>query len=282
MRAWSKGLLLLSMVVGLSGCLGLLGQVKLTPGKETIEQAMEALQEQAKAFEPTQINGTCKLGYRDEDGKWRKMPSFNMRVWLEPPYNLCLVGSAAPGPEGKISLGANQASFWLSIKPEINTYWYGEWDDMSDATALELNPKVVLESLGMIQFMPYETWQLEKKKGMDVLTCKDAANARMIKRLFVRTKTYHLEKIVYYDGYDEPTVVVDLERYEVLDGQNSVPTGIRVTRYTEGNREGSVIFNLNQGTIRQFKESNRSMFQPAAPKGYDQVIHVTRFGAIRE
>ena len=238
------------------------------------------MQTQADEFEPTQINGTCKLSYRDDEGKWRRLPSFTMKFWLEPPYNLYWVGNAAPGPEGKIFLGANQEAFWLSIKPEINTYWYGRWDDVPDVTELELNPRVVLESLGMIQFAPHETWQLEHQKGLDVLTCRETVSARLVKRLYVKTKTYQLAKLQYYDELGGLAVAVEMERYKVLDGENSVPTGIRVSRYAGGELEGRVTFTLRQGVLRQFTEKTRvRMFQPITPTGYDRVIQVTGVGS---
>lgn len=269
---------LLLGVLGLSGCRGFLGRGKIVPGKATFQEAASALQTQADEFEPTQINGTCKLSYRDRDdeGKWRRLPSFTMKFWLEPPYNLYWVGNAAPGPEGKIFLGANQEAFWLSIKPEINTYWFGRWDDATDVTELELNPRVVLESLGMIQFAPHETWQLESQKRVDILACKDTESARLIKRLYVTTKTYRLAKIEYYDELGEIAVVVEMERYKVLDGKNAVPTGIRVSRYAWGELEGRVTFTLKQGVVRQFTDKTRArMFQPITPMGYDRIIPIT-------
>ena len=206
-----------------------------------------------------------------------------MKLWLEPPYNLCLQSTAVSGPEGKIFLGTNQEEFWLSIKPEINTYWYGRWNDMPDVTDLDMNPRVVLESMGLIEFASHETWQLENKRGTDILTCTDTTSSRVIKRLFVATKRYQLAKIIYYDELGSPAVVVDLDRYKVLDGRNTVPTGIRVTRYAGGTAEGRVTFDLRQGVLRQFTEKTRArMFQPVTPTGYDQVIHVTQFGSIRE
>jgi len=284
MKTWLAGVLLLS-VAGLSGC-GFVGRSRLAvPGRATFEEAASALREQAAGFEPTQINGTCKLEYRDEDGKWRRLSPFDMKLWLEPPYNLYAEIFAAFGPEGKIFFGANQESFWLSIKPEINTYWFGRWNDMQDVTELELDPRVVLESLGMIQFAPHETWQLENQRGQDVLICSDTASGREIKRLFVNTKKYQLSRILYYDELGEVSVAVEMERYKVVDGKNGIPTGIRVTRYVDNKREGRVTFALKQGRLRKFTDMHRRrMFQPIEPthyNNYDQV-YVAPFGSVRE
>ncbi|MCP4451199.1 MAG: hypothetical protein GY809_07035, partial [Planctomycetes bacterium] len=214
-------------VVGLAGCHGPL-RGKVVPGLATFQDAAAALKTQVATFEPTQLYGTCKLDYLDEGGKWRRTTPFRTKLWLEPPHNLHVQILAAPGPEGKIFLGANQEAFWLSIKPEINTYWFGRWDDVSDVTTLELNPRVVLESLGMIQFAPHETWRLENKKRMDVLTCRETTSNRVVKRFYVATKTYKLSQVEYYDAWGDLAVSVELQRYKVLDGKNSVPKNICV------------------------------------------------------
>ncbi len=283
MRNWFTAVLLLS-AMGLGGCSGHFrrDQVPVT-GEATLEGAVSQLQAQAEAFKPTQINLMCKLSYWDEEGKWRNLTGFNMKLWVEPPYNLYLVGNAMPGPEGKIFMGANQQEFWLSIRPEINTYWHGRWDDMPDVTNLELNPKVVLESLGLVEFAPHETWQLDNQRGVDVLTCTDVTSAQVTKRLFVDTRKYQLKKILYYDTLGQVAVVVDLERYRVLDGKNSVPTGIRVGRYVQGELEGRVTFTLRESRLIKVTEKTRvRAFEPATPRGYDQIIPVTRFGAVPE
>jgi hypothetical protein len=269
---------LLSMV-GLVGCHGPL-RGKVVPGKATFQDAASALQAQAESFEPTQINGTCRLDYPDEEGKWRRTTPFTMKLWLEPPHNLHVQISTVPGPEGKIFLGTNEQEFWLSIKPEINTYWFGRWEDVSEVTDLELDPRVVLESLGMIQFAPHETWQLENQKRLDVLTCRETASARLVKRFYVTTKTYQLSQIEYYDAFGDLAVAVELKRYKVLDGKNSVPSGICVSRYAGGELEGRVTFALREGVPRTFTEKTRArMFEPVTPTGYDEVIPVTGDGS---
>ncbi len=268
-------------VVGLAGCHGPLGGGKVVPGKDTFLDAARVLQSRVDGFEPTQLTGTCSLDYPDEDGKWRRTSPFTMKLWLEPPHNLHVQIIAAPGPEGKIFLGANQQAFWLSIKPEINTYWFGRWDDVSGVTDLDLNPRVVLESLGMIQFALDESWALENQKRMDVLTCTDTASGKLVKRFYVATKTYHLTQIEYYDELGDLAVAVELKRYKVLDGKNSVPTGICVSRYARDELQGRVTFALTDGVPRQFTEKHRArMFQPVkSTAGYDEVIPVPEVGS---
>jgi hypothetical protein len=265
-------------VVGLTGCHGPL-RGKVVPGKATFLDAARVLQSRVDGFEPTQITGTCTLDYPDENGKWKRTTPFTTKLWLEPPYNLHVQIIAAPGPQGKIFLGANQQAFWLSIKPEINTFWHGRWEDVSGVMDLELNPRVVLESLGMIQFALDETWELENQKRMDVLTCTDTASGRLVKRFHVATKTYQVAKIEYYDQWGVLAVAVELKRYKSLDGKNAVPKGIRVSRYASDELQGNVTFAFTDGVLRQFTEKHRArMFQPITPTGYDEVIPVPEVG----
>ncbi len=266
-------------VVSLAGCHGPL-RGKVVPGKATFLDAARALQSRVDGFEPTQLTGTCTLDYPDEDGKWRRTNPFTMKLWLEPPHNLYVQIIAAPGPQGKIFLGANQEAFWLSIKPEINTYWQGRWEDVSGVTDLELNPRVVLESLGITQFALEETWTLENQKRMDVLTCKETETGRLVKRFYVATKTYQVAKIEYYDQWGGLAAAVELKRYKVLDGKNSVPTGIRMSRYARDELQGHVTFALTDGVLRQFSDKHRArMFRPIqSTAGYDEVVPVPEVG----
>ncbi len=285
MRNLLTVVLLLSMAV-LGGCAGHFRRERIpVTGEATVEQAIARLQAHSQTFRSTQINLMCKLSYWDEERKWRNLTGFKMKLWLEPPCNLYLVGNAVPGPEGKIFMGANQEEFWLSIRPEINTYWHGRWDDMPDVTRLELNPKVVLESLGLVEFAPHETWELDNQRGVDVITCTHVTSGRVTKRLFVDTRKYQLKRILYYDTMGEVAVVVDLERYRVLDGRNSVPTGIRVGRYLYGELDGRVTFTLTESRLIQVTEKARDRAfkrKPVASQSYDQIIKVTQFGSLQE
>jgi hypothetical protein len=118
---------------------------------------------------------------------------------------------------------------------------------------------------------------------VDVLTCTHAPSGRVTKRLFVDTRKYQLKRILYYDTLGQVAVVVDLERYKVLDGKNSVPTGIRVGRFVHGDLEGRVRFTLGDSRLIKVTEKSRARaFKPVTPRGYDRIIPVTRFGAVPE
>ncbi|MCP4451071.1 MAG: hypothetical protein GY809_06395, partial [Planctomycetes bacterium] len=76
-------------------------------------------------------------------------------------------------------------------------------------------------------------------------------------------------------------VAVELKRYKVLDGKNSVPTGICVSRYAGGELEGRVTFALTEGVPRTFTDKTRArMFEPVeSTAGYDEVIPVPDVGS---
>ena len=52
--------------------------------------------------------------------------------------------------QGNIDLGCNTEEFWLGIKPEISTYYWGRWDRALDRGLMPFNPRVVLEGIGLV------------------------------------------------------------------------------------------------------------------------------------
>lgn len=277
------GLLLLSVAV-ICGCQVPSNKVKtLVPGKDTLEEAVVALQGRTNALKPTEINGTCKLEYVDEDGNWRGgAMAFDMKLWLEPPYNLHMQISVTLGPQGMVFLGTNQEAFWLSIKPEVNTYWYGYWSDMPDVAEMELNPWVVSESLGVILFAQNETWELTNREGVDVLTCTESSSGQMTKRLYVDTRQYQPTKIEYFDTVGDVAVVARMGYYKVVDAQNLFPTRIYVTQHSDGQKIGQASFHLQDGRARRFQEKHRRrVFQlDEEPRGYDHVVDVSSLSSM--
>jgi len=283
MKTWFIGVMLLSVAV-ISGCQSPSGRVtKLAQGKDTLEEAVSDLLEQAKALTPTQIKGTCRLDYLDEDGTWRESSAFRMKLWLDPPYNLYVQIAVTMGPNGKIFLGTNQEAFWLSIKPEINTYWHGRWNDMPAVTDMKLNPGIVLESLGVIQFAQDETWTLANHEGMDVLTCTESSSEQVTKRIVVNTKKYQPSKILYYDDLGNVAVSADMGRYKVVGGQ-ILPTLIYITQYSVDQEIGRATFHFEEGRGRRSEELHRhAMFQLNVPTtGYDEIIDVSSSGSMQE
>jgi hypothetical protein len=150
----------MGVVLMLAGCVDpVSGPNMNAPGKETLAQAIAALESQADKIKPLQLNGQCHLGFLDEAGK-RREHNFSYKLWLDPPYNIYLQSRAVPGNRGLIYMGSNAEEFWLSIQPEINTYWWGRWADVEESPFLQLSPRVILEALGIVAFGNPEQWRL--------------------------------------------------------------------------------------------------------------------------
>jgi hypothetical protein len=275
----------LSLILWLSGCWGHGGKRPETcPGKVTVEEALTTLRSYVSQARPLKINGQCRLGFVDDTNEKREY-NLPVTLWLAPPYDIFMRGQATMGPQGVVSLGSNQQEFWLSIKPDINTYWWGTWKEASRAGSLQVSPKVVLEALGMVEFKDPSRWRLENRDGYDILSELDDTDA-VVKRIIVNPCDYLVYKISYLNEYGETAVVVDLDGYKKLNKGFSLPTRVQITNYLEGEKTDWVRLSLMRSGIeeREFSEQQRERLfaPPKRLRGYDRVIHVTDAGHFQE
>lgn len=268
----------LGLMLWLGGCSGQGAKAPETcPGKATVEEALATLSFHVSQARPLYINGQCRLDFVDEKGKERPF-NLPVKLWMEPPFDMYMQGHAAPGPRGLVSLGSNQEEFWLSIRPEINTYWWGTWKEASQAGRLQISPRVVLEALGMVDFQDASRWRLENRDGRDVLSEVDASDS-IVKQISVNPCDYLVYKIVYLDEFGVPRVMVDLDGYVKLTKTFSLPTRVRITNYLGGEVTDRLRLSLTRDGMQEktFSERLRAkIFIRPKPRGYDKVIDVNK------
>ena len=119
---------------------------EICPGKPSLEEALRTLESQVSQVKSLRASGQCRMGFFDQKGKKRE---YNLpgSLFLEPPSNLYLYAQPPVGPSGAVSMGSNQREFWLSVKPDINTLWWGSLDEASQVGDLRVSPGVVLEAV---------------------------------------------------------------------------------------------------------------------------------------
>ena len=269
----------LFLLVALSG--GCVSQVfapaKGYPGKADAAAALDALRQQAKAAVPFRANGQCRIGFVVESGRTRKF-NLPVNVWVNPPSEVYMQGLAPGGPQGKVFLGTNEREFWLGIRPDINTFWWGEWSKASIAQDLPFSPRAVFESLGVAasdlgQADP-NRWTLSSAAGQDVLTWTDA-QGRPAKRLFVERRRYRITRIEYLDQAGHVVVGVEMKRYEQVAEGFSVPSRISIVASAEGQRTQWAVLSLGSFLERTYNEQFRDRyFVRPEPVGFETVIEV--------
>jgi hypothetical protein len=242
----------------------------IVAGKASIAEAAEVLNARRLAMIPIRSSG--ELFYEEfEDGKRGENFRFTATLRFVPErriYFRCksLVGEA-------IHLGGNADEFWLRMKPkEVSRYWSGNWDDLDGCgRQLLLSPLIMLEALGMVSVDG--SWVLENEAGFDVLT-KYSNAMKPLKKVYVRTSDYLIERIEYFSGSPRPQVQVELGEYKHVAANVSVPGRITVLSFDADVLTSKVGIRLKG--IRVFEPNKKQLavlFEPD-PKGVKYVYRL--------
>jgi len=255
-------------VLILGGCKpGMRKPLPICAGKGSVGESLLALESQSGKVAPLKATGSCRLEYYVED---KRKPEKEMLkpigLYMNPPAEMSLHGYVLFDPRGVI-LGANKDEFWLAIKPKISSYWRGRWSDGNNVQRLILNPKIVLEAVGIVAIQSdidgQGDWLLSNEGPFDILTRWDDAGA-MTKRIYMCSCDYLVRKIEYFDEFGRAAVVAELEDYEEVVEGFKVPKYIKVVRQGVGGRDDSVVIKLKSVKPMSFHPRQlEALFQPS-------------------
>ncbi len=240
--------------------------VRVCPGAFSVEDSLVRLRVRSEAGVLFKASGNCRFIYQ-ADGKLHK-ESFWIRLWVNPPYEFYAQGDIGFNPKG-IRLGSNRDEFWLVIKPEISSFWWGKWSENKDVDRLVVSPKLIIEALGLVgpdERTGGDKWSLKKHGRYDVLTLSDD-QGMTVKKVYVETCDYLVHKIEYFsDG--KRTVLMELDKYiEVTEGF-SVPGKISMLRNKGNGKQESVLITLDRATPnpKLIDKARKVMFNPPSRK----------------
>jgi len=259
------------------------------PGKNTAAEALAALQAQSENMVPIFTRGTCKLLYDPNEPK----QNFNIKVLLiKPPFELYL--QADTGIISKaVVIGSNENEFWLAVRPnEIDSYWWGLWSEQNsgDAKGILINPRTLLESLGIAEINTTAEWSLSKENGYDILTKK--IQGITVKKLHIYCCDYTVRTIEYFDNDGKPVAIAELDDYTQVTENFSIPASIEIylpleigqrplsngvnPTISSENREDQFNIKFNLTPIRQAKEKekNFAIVRDDDPQGFKHIYKV--------
>ena len=90
----------------------------ICPGKNSVAEALAALQSQSENMVSLYVRGKSRLQYYDEKGKKHK-ENLDVKILVKSSDEIYLQGDMSIVKKA-IILGANEREFWLAIKPEIS------------------------------------------------------------------------------------------------------------------------------------------------------------------
>lgn len=260
----------------LAGCTPQIRQPsEICPGKATVAEALAALQSHSQNIVPMRANGQCRLEYYLEEKKEPQRENFDVRLWVNPPLEIYLQGNKALVPKA-IVLGSNEREFWLSIKPkEISTHWWGNWAEQDLSKGLLINPRTLLESLGIEEVKTQRNWSLSNEGPYDIIAKKE--DGVIIKKIYIYCCDYRVRKIEFFDRDGQAVADAELGNYKEVSDGFSIPSLIIIKTYTRETREAPLSITLflksiKPATITELRR--KVLFGLPTPRGFKHIYRV--------
>ncbi|MHC4888117.1 MAG: hypothetical protein ACYTEO_01485 [Planctomycetota bacterium] len=260
-------------ILAITGCApDLKHPTRVCPGKRSASQSLDSLRLTSERVLSLKATGRCVARVYVEDKKYHE--SFPITLWVNPPAQIRLHGDVFLNPRG-IVLGSNEREFWLAIKPkEISTYHWGLWSEQDSSQSVIINPKTLLEALGIVPPGSDESWALSNEGAFDVLT-KRNDQGRIVKKVYIYSCDYRVSKIEYFNVDGEVMVIAELYKYREISEGCFVPRVIKIITYAQEGREDSVIINLNSVKPYEFDKKKQDIyFNRRKPKGFKHVYRI--------
>jgi len=260
----------------LAGCESQIHQpINICPGKDSVADALAALKSQSQNVVPLRANGQCRLEYHVEGKKKQQRENFNMKLWANPPVEIYLQGDKALVPKA-IILGSNEREFWLSIRPkEISTHWWGNWSEQDLSEGLVIDPRTLLESLGIGEVETQQDWSLSNEGTYDIILKRQ--QGVVIKKIYVHSCDYRVRRIEFFNRDGHVVAGAELDKYKEVSDGFFIPSLIKVTTYAQDTGESSFSITLELKSIKPatITEPRRNvLFKLPKPRGFTNVYRI--------
>ncbi len=264
------------LLLVLAGCESRFRQpAKICPGKGSVSDAMAALQSQSKNLKALRANGQCLFEYRLEGKKKLQRENFNVKLWVNPPSEIYMQGDK-PLLSKAIVLGSNEREFWLSIRPkEISTHWWGYWYEQDLSEGLIVNPRTLLESLGIGEVETQKDWSLSNEGPYDIISKRQ--QDVIIKKIYIYSCDYRMRKIEFFSSDGQIVADAELDKYKEVSDGFLIPSLIKVTTYSRDTGESMLSITLDLGSIRPATITGprrNVLFEHTPPRGIKTVYRV--------
>jgi hypothetical protein len=249
--------------------------MEICPGKGTVTDALATLQSQSQNIVPLRANGQCRLEYYVEGKKKQQRENFEVKLWVNPPAEIYMQGDKALVPKAMV-LGSNEREFWLSIRPkEISTYWWGYWSEQDLSEGLVINPRTLLESLGIGEVETQQDWSLSNEGPYDIIAKKQ--DDVVIKKIYIYSCDYRVRRIEFFNRDGQAVAGAELDRYEEVSDGFFIPSLIKVTTYAQETGESSLSITLDLKSIKPatINEPQRNvLFKLPQVRGFTNVYRI--------
>jgi len=259
----------------LSGCESrILERMEICPGKGSVSEALAALQSHSQNMAPLKADGQCRMEYYVEGKKKPQSENLSVKLWVDPPHNIYLQADKAVIPKAVV-LGSNEDEFWLAIRPkEISRYYWGKWSDQDTSEGPVMNPRTLLEALGIWEVDTEQDWSLSNEGAFDILSKRE--NGVITKKIYVYSCEYRVRRIEFFDSNGRPVAGAELDKYEEVSDGFFVPGVIEVTTLGQQTEDSlSIAINLQSVKPAEITEQRRNLlFGRQKPRGFKHVRQI--------
>jgi hypothetical protein len=249
----------------------------ICPGTRNAQEALQVLRARARQAVPLRATGLCHLAYHVPDEKGVKKQDLGLgTILFQPPSDVFIRGGVGAEPKAVI-VGSNDTEFWLAMRPkEIDSYYWGRWDEAANAEGLLINPAVVLEAFGVMGHEdPNAKWAFEKQGPYDVLTRLNAAG-QPARRLHIYSCDYLVHKMEHFGPDGRVVATAELKQYKPVVGSFQIPTRIHVTTVDRIGQEDTIDIELSTPRETTFSEEARIQAFTRNPREIQQFKHIYR------
>lgn len=244
-------------------------QQPLCVGKSSIQEAAAALALQRQNLQPFRASAECTISWIDDQGKKRDEPVRSAAIAFVPDSKVDFIGQLL---FKEARFGANESEFWLRIKAELDTYWWGSRAQAAQCRqGLIVNPDSLVEALGIVDIGP--DWKLFHRDGFDIVSLHESG--RIVKRAYINACDYRVEQIEYFD--DEQVLRVQVQLGEYAAGETGIvaPTRIRAASFNRmGREESAVLIRLKNIRLLPPEQIGRKLFVRPGRDGYANVYRL--------
>jgi len=260
----------------LAGCeSGIRQPTKICPGKDSVSDALAALRLQSQNVVPIRANGQCRFEYYVEGKEKPQHENLGVKLWVNPPVELYMQGDKPLVPKALV-LGSNEKEFWLALRPkEISKYWWGNWSEQDLSEGLIINPRTLLESLGIGEVESQQDWSLSNDGPYDIISKRQ--QDAVIKKIYIYSCDYRVRKIEFFNRDGQIVADAELDKYKEVSDGFFVPSLLKVTAYSEetGEITLSISLDLNSIKLEKMTEPKRNyLFKMPSQKGFTNIYRV--------
>lgn len=265
-------IILIIAAVLLAGCPQPPGQIvdrPRCPGKASLQEALESIRLQKQNVRPFRATAECVISYVDSKGKDQNHRVSGNFIFV-PPDKIFFKGDVMLS---EVRFGTNETEFWLRVKPDMDTYWWGS-KSQADLCRAELlvNPANIAEALGVVDID--ENWQMFHREGYDIFSLYQ--KNKIAKRAYINACDYTIEQIEYFDADEFVRISVELNNYTTGEDGIVVPSRIRVCSYNpEGLEEVAMSFKLNNIRYLPPEKQGKKLFVRPGRDGYEHLLRLT-------